>query len=501
MVSRIKSVSKNTNKSLINNENITIDAKHSEMINHFKDQHNSIPNMKEDLKNLILEYNNKDINRKNDIEYILYRDNLREKINELKITINNISNNTDLNKYYLDVGMLLHSYYENIENSKVSDNSTNFENNLINYSNTNDYYDLDEEDNEDYENTEENDLEHENSENIEEYEEENKIKNDKKLYKDFKKNNSNKSVLEFFNNRENKIIEDDKNKDIEEIFENKKNILNTEDDKIEKNNINKNENKYTSMKISDFVKEESTFKKKNILDEYLQKIDPNYISKIKVDLNIFKCPICNIEMTIFPSDGIQICENCGMEQNILIESDKPSFKDPPMEVCYFSYKRINHYNEWLAQFQAKESTEIPNEVYEKILLEIKKERIINLEKLDTKKIRQYLKKIKLNKYYDHAAHILYQINGVQPPSMSKELEEKLRLMFKEIQAPFMEVCPKTRKNFLNYSYVLHKFVELLGLDEYKIYFPLLKDREKLHQTDMIWKKICEKLGWHFIKSI
>ena len=50
---------------------------------------------------------------------------------------------------------------------------------------------------------------------------------------------------------------------------------------------------------------------------------------------------------------------------------------------------------------------------------------------------------------------------------------KLRLMFKEIQGPFMEVCPKSRKNFLNYSYVLHKFVELLSLDEYKIYFPLL----------------------------
>ena len=163
-------------------------------------------------------------------------------------------------------------------------------------------------------------------------------------------------------------------------------------------------------------------------------------------------------------------------------------------------KRFSRAN-GLAQFQAKESTEIPDEVYEKILLEIKKERITNLESLTTKKIRQYLKKIKMNKYYDHAAHILNQINGVQPPNMSKELEEKLRLMFKEIQGPFMEICPKSRKNFLNYSYVLHKFVELLGLDHYKVYFPLLKDREKLHQTDMIWKKICEKLEWHFIKSI
>ncbi len=51
-------------------------------------------------------------------------------------------------------------------------------------------------------------------------------------------------------------------------------------------------------------------------------------------------------MTLYPSDGIQICENCGNQENILIESDKPSFKDPPLEVCYFSYKRINHYNEF-----------------------------------------------------------------------------------------------------------------------------------------------------------
>ncbi len=155
----------------------------------------------------------------------------------------------------------------------------------------------------------------------------------------------------------------------------------------------------------------------------------------------------------------------------------------------------------MAQFQAKESTEIPQEVYEKILAEIRKERISDLEKLTTKKIRQYLKKIKMNKYYDHAAHILYQINGVQPPSMSKELEEKLRLMFKEIQGPFMEVCPNDRKNLLNYSYVLHKFFELLELDEFKKHFVLLKNREKLYQTEMVWKKICEKLGWKFIRSI
>ena len=85
--------------------------------------------------------------------------------------------------------------------------------------------------------------------------------------------------------------------------------------------------------------------------------------------------------------------------------------------------------------------------------------------------------------------------------LHKELEEKLRLMFKEIQAPFLEVCPKSRKNFLNYSYVLHKFVELLSLDEYKVYFPLLKDREKLIEQDETWKKMCIELNWEFIATV
>jgi len=306
MVSGLKVITKNSNKQLLSNDsNITIDAKHNEMISYFKSLQESIPSLKEELKKLTIEYNNKDPSKKNDIEYILYRDNLKENILNIKNKINSITNNEELNKYYLNVGILLHSYYENIENSKNDEtNIENFEENLLNY----------------------------NEENIEEFTEtlDDDFLDNKEENAENKKENFN-SVLHFFNNRE---------KDNEE--------------KVVENNETISENKaetgvYTSMKISDFVKEESKFKKKNILDEYLQKIDPNYVAKIKIDMNICKCPKCDVEMILYPSDGIQICDSCGYQQNILIESDKPSFKDPPMEVCYFSYKRINHYNEFSIQ--------------------------------------------------------------------------------------------------------------------------------------------------------
>jgi hypothetical protein len=74
-------------------------------------------------------------------------------------------------------------------------------------------------------------------------------------------------------------------------------------------------------------------------------------------------------------------------------------------------------------------------------------------------------------------------------------------MFCLIQGPFLRFSPLQRKNFLSYSFCLHKMMQLLDRDEYLESFPLLKSREKLHQQDVIWQKICEDLGWDFIPSL
>jgi hypothetical protein len=85
--------------------------------------------------------------------------------------------------------------------------------------------------------------------------------------------------------------------------------------------------------------------------------------------------------------------------------------------------------------------------------------------------------------------------------LSREVEEKLRFMFKEIQFSFVNHCPKKRSNFLSYSFVLYKFCELLELDDFLPCFPLLKSHEKLYMQDKIWKKICEDMRWEFIPTV
>jgi hypothetical protein len=239
-----------------------------------------------------------------------------------------------------------------------------------------------------------------------------------------------------------------------------------------------------------------------LLEQYLQKVHPEHARGGVTETDTYgECAECEKEMVFSANEAIFTCTECGYQQFILVDSDKPSYKDPPREVSYYAYKRINHFNEWLAQFQAKESTEIPQEVYNAICAELKKERILDYRTLARQKVREILKKLKFNKYYEHVPHIINRLNGQNAPVMSREIEEKLRYMFKEIQPSFQKNCPKDRSNFLSYSYVLYKFCELLDLDEYLPSFPLLKNRDKLYIQDKIWELICRDLSWQFIRSV
>jgi len=240
----------------------------------------------------------------------------------------------------------------------------------------------------------------------------------------------------------------------------------------------------------------------NTISSYMMNIDDKYIVNIPNNIsNSYNCKLCKSIMIYSLLDSELICKKCGYTESIIINSDKSSYKDPPREANYFAYKRINHFNEWLAQFQAKETTEITEEIYTNIYKEIKKNINFDIESITNAQLKTILKKLQYNKYYENIPHIINVLNGKKAPSLTRNEEEHLRSLFKEIQLPFSNNCPSERKNFLSYSYVLHKFCELLEYDYLLPNFPLLKSREKLLQQDKIWKLICKDLHWQYIPSI
>jgi hypothetical protein len=295
-----------------------------------------------------------------------------------------------------------------------------------------------------------------------------------------------------------------------DYFENKKNISTCETfENSDKNNIVKqffslnvldqSNNSINNETINAKIQDENFIKigNNNFIDKYFNNIDSKYLN---YDKFIYPSDICSVckrgEMVYVESEGMSICSNCSNSIKYLIEIDKPSYKEPPKEVCFYAYKRINHLKEILAQFQAKESTNIPDEVFENIKNQIKKERI-SLNELTNKKTKEILKNLGYNKYYEHIPFIKDKL-GIRPPIMSAELEETLCNLFMELQKPYSKYCPKDRVNFLNYYYTLYKLCELLNERSFLPYFPMLKDREKRIEQDQIWKKICEDLGWKFI---
>ncbi len=253
-------------------------------------------------------------------------------------------------------------------------------------------------------------------------------------------------------------------------------------------------------KDENYDSDELIIEKSSLVDEYLSITNNNHIKKIEFD-NRELCKNCRNYLTCLQHDAIMICNLCGYQEPLLVEQNRPILKQNTKDTSHFSYKRINHFREWCNQVQGKESTDIPNDIFEKILNEIKKEKITDIKKITYNKMREILKRLRINKYYEHINYIINRINGIPTPQFSAELEEKLCSMFRDIQAPFLKHCPKDRKNFLSYSYVLYKFFQILELKEYLKFFPLLKSREKLYAQDQIWKKICEELNYKVIPSL
>jgi hypothetical protein len=447
-----------------NNDVFTLDAMHNNIIKKFeltnkdKEIYKILLGDFEIQSNLIIENIEMSKNIR-DKEYInnLWSSNIiiREKIIELKNNIKELETYSEI-EYYNNTSYILFQYYDTVEKqSNISNTHASISNGVCISSSE-------------------------------------LLSRQPKIYKnDSKKKRSSVSattinVLDALNNL---------NTESCLISDNKQNINNNNNNNNNINNNNNNNNYEYSNNAKDNIIDKSS-----LVDKYMSIINKKYVRNVEEE-DIEICKNCKNQMTCLQHDAIIICDKCGYQELLLVEQNRPILKQNTKDTSHFSYKRINHFREWCNQVQGKESTDIPDEIFEKILTEIKKEKIVDTKTITYNKMRDILKRLRINKYYEHINYIINRINGIPTPQFSQELEDKLCNMFRNIQAPFLKHCPKDRKNFLSYSYVLYKFFQILGLHEYLKYFPLLKSREKLYVQDQIWKKICLELNYEIIPSL
>jgi hypothetical protein len=283
----------------------------------------------------------------------------------------------------------------------------------------------------------------------------------------------------------------------------------------EKQKINAGENVINKTSINNFFKIKGNTEESSDLnsDKYnlSKRIYQNYWKNVGVNetmhiqeyvMDSEQCLFCNKgELVPLEEEGVLICNNvkCGKFVVHIVDNHKPLNKEMPNEVSYTAYIRLNHFKEILSQFQAKETTKIPDEVLDAVRQRIKKERK-KVEELNYTEMRNILSILGYNKYFEHIQYI-NSILGIKPPVMDEELIETLCVLFIEIQQPWAIFCPITRTNFFNYTYILCQLCVLLDQHQYLPFIPMMKDRIKQLEQDMIWKKVCDYLDWEYFPTV
>ena len=76
-------------------------------------------------------------------------------------------------------------------------------------------------------------------------------------------------------------------------------------------------------------KEKKGLQRQQLLNNYLQLEDPSMARNLEYDDPWTNCELCDNEMIMCLNEANLTCSKCGYQEFILVDSDKPSYKDPP----------------------------------------------------------------------------------------------------------------------------------------------------------------------------
>ena len=114
----------------------------------------------------------------------------------------------------------------------------------------------------------------------------------------------------------------------------------------------------------------------------------------------------------------------------------------------------------------------------------------SLDDITTKRVRESLRHLRLRRAYDHVAQITHRLTGRKPTRITPNIEEQLKNMFLQMQPAFQRHAPRSRTNFLSYSYVLTGAFKFWDIPEMLSGITLLKGRDKLEANDAVSSAKC-----------
>lgn len=163
------------------------------------------------------------------------------------------------------------------------------------------------------------------------------------------------------------------------------------------------------------------------------------------------------------------------------------------------YKKTNYFADMLHFLCGRQSTKIPEEVIDYVRGQTQKE---DQQPAPTATcVKNVLKRAGLRNMYRHSWLIANIISdNFSAVRLNYTEEDLLKYMFAKFQNRFART-KGTRKNCLNYNYVIYQMLRLLNREDLCQHVTLLRSKPRLIAHDNIWMTCCEAAGWPFLPTV
>lgn len=292
----------------------TLDESHRKIVNTFQKRKRLLPRKKNQLtkiKKQLCDLNEKPTNQytNNDIKQ---KSKLKEDIQELKDEIYDIENNISEMEYYSKTDQVLMDYYDILDDKE-------------------EYYD-------EHPELSEAKVRDDNEHNLDQLDILNKMKkrkaNPPKAPKKRKKRSiidNNHNIMTYFNNAVGQQADPDSKSDPKSDIQ------------------SETKSESTPCAPGNVIDEQNNddIDRATLLDQYRMLTDNEYVAGKNRNGNPIRiCSVCNVEKTLHHSEATYTCMNCGEVEMIIIESEKPNYRDNSVpEKAGYPYKRVNHLSE------------------------------------------------------------------------------------------------------------------------------------------------------------
>lgn len=277
----------------------TLDDIHKNIVVSFQNKKYLLPEKEVELKNLQQQLNELELQSQYSNDEIKKRAEFKVEIKKLQDEIYDISNDLSELEYYSKTDDIIMDYYElaDIDDQILYDMHPELSNEKI-------------------------EAEHDN--NVDKLDLLNKQNNNKQYAKKTIKRRKRKlddepqhTILDFLTGTANMAT----NTSASSVTEESEDMITTE------SSVNATETSVDTVEIPT-DEPEKIKNKAELFDQYMMIVDNEYKCTRKRSHNIIrKCENCHIDTTLINSEGIFVCQQCGEVEQIIIDSEKPNYKE------------------------------------------------------------------------------------------------------------------------------------------------------------------------------